>query len=96
MRRLSVAVVSLGFLLFAEPQLAAQKPLISQQALITFVENHKGAVLRFIGVAPDSMLGSRPSKGVRAPYSLAQGHVLAGGAYAKCIPVTDLWTPQTN
>jgi hypothetical protein len=45
--------------------LAAQKSFISTQALIAGVENHKGAVLRFIDAAPDSMLGFRPTKGVR-------------------------------
>jgi hypothetical protein len=49
-------VVSLG---------AQQKRLISQAALIAVVENHKGAVLRYIDAAPDSMLGFRPTKGVR-------------------------------
>ena len=44
---------------------AAQKPLISQAALIAIVENHKGAVLRYIDAAPDSMLGFRPTPGVR-------------------------------
>ena len=45
--------------------LAAQQRLISQAALIAVVENHKGAVLRYIDAAPDSMLGFRPTKGVR-------------------------------
>src|SRR3954463_10324455 len=49
----------------ASVPLHAQKPLISQQALIAIVENHKGAVLRYIDAAPDSMLGFRPTKGVR-------------------------------
>jgi uncharacterized damage-inducible protein DinB len=44
---------------------AAQKRLISQAALIAIVENHKGAVLRYIDAAPDSMLGFRPTRGVR-------------------------------
>src|SRR4051812_30385918 len=44
---------------------ALQTPLISRAALITVVENHKGAVLRYIDAAPDSMLGFRPTKGVR-------------------------------
>ena len=44
---------------------AAQKHLISQAALISIVENHKGAVLRYIDAAPDSMLGFRPIRGVR-------------------------------
>ena len=46
--------------------LVAQQQLISQAALITIVENHKGAVLRYIDAAPDSMLGYRPTKGVRS------------------------------
>ena len=45
--------------------LGAQQRLISQQALIMIVENHKGAVLRYVDAAPDSMLGFRPTKGVR-------------------------------
>ena len=45
--------------------LLAQKQLISQAALIAVVENHKAAVLRYIDAAPDSMLGFRPTKGVR-------------------------------
>ena len=45
--------------------LQAQQRLISQEALIAVVENHKGAVLRYIDAAPDSMLGFRPTKGVR-------------------------------
>jgi uncharacterized damage-inducible protein DinB len=49
----------------AAAPLAAQKPLISQEALIAVVQNHRGAVLRYIDAAPDSMLGFRPTKGVR-------------------------------
>lgn len=45
--------------------LTAQQPLISRAALITIVENHKGAVLRYIDAAPESMFGFRPTKGVR-------------------------------
>ena len=49
----------------AATALHAQQRLISQEALIAVVENHKGAVLRYIDAAPDSMLGFRPTKGVR-------------------------------
>ena len=54
-------------LMTAEAPLIAQQKqqLISQAALIAVVENHKGAVLRYIDAAPDSMLGFRPTKGVR-------------------------------
>jgi hypothetical protein len=50
----------------AVPVGAQQKPFISQAALIAVVQNHKGAVLRYIDAAPDSMLGFRPTKGVRS------------------------------
>src|SRR5205823_2429169 len=54
-------IVSVFAIAVAAP-LAAQRPMITQQALITVVENHKGAVLRYIDAAPDSMLGFRPTK----------------------------------
>ena len=62
--RFLTTVPALLFFVAAIP-LAAQQPLISTTALITIVENHKGAVLRYIDAAPDSMLGYRPTKGVR-------------------------------
>jgi hypothetical protein len=58
---LVVAMLAAGSPLVAQPK----KQLISQVALIAVVENHKGAVLRYIDAAPDSMLGFRPTKGVR-------------------------------
>ena len=59
-------VVAAGLVqLAALMPLEAQQRLISQQALIAVVEVHKGAVLRYIDAAPDSMLGFRPTKGVR-------------------------------
>lgn len=53
------------FPIVAAVPLGAQQQLISQAALIAVVEVHKGAVLRYIDAAPDSMLGFRPTKGVR-------------------------------
>ena len=38
---------------------------ISAASLIEVVKNHKAAVLRYIDAAPDSMLGFRPTPGVR-------------------------------
>ncbi|MEO8335446.1 MAG: DinB family protein [bacterium] len=67
MRKYRLATTVLAVLSFTSTSpVAAQKPLISQAALITIVENHKGAVLRYIDAAPDSMLGFRPTKGVRS------------------------------
>ncbi|MDB4888698.1 MAG: hypothetical protein JWL61_553, partial [Gemmatimonadetes bacterium] len=66
MRPFPLASTALALLTFASAApLAAQQRLISQAALITVVENHKGAVLRYIDAAPDSMLGFRPTQGVR-------------------------------
>ena len=65
MRPISLAAALTLLSLAVVTPTAAQKPLISQAALIAIVENHKAAVLRFIDVAPDSMLGFRPTKGVR-------------------------------
>ena len=62
--RLASTVLAILSLASAAP-LAAQQHFISQAALIAIVENHKGAVLRYIDAAPDSMLGFRPTKGVR-------------------------------
>ncbi len=57
------ALAAFALVAAATPGRAQQ--LISQKALIAIVENHKGAVLRYIDAAPDSMLGYRPTKGVR-------------------------------
>lgn len=48
----------------------AARPVVAQQfipkeALIAMVEVHKASVLKFIDAAPDSMLGFRPTPGVR-------------------------------
>ncbi|MEP6833699.1 MAG: DinB family protein [Gemmatimonas sp.] len=59
-----VAAVVLVQVISAMP-LSAQRLFISQQALIAVVENHKGAVLRYIEAAPESMFTFRPTKGVR-------------------------------
>ena len=67
MRLIRIASVALAVLTLVSPApVAAQQHLISRAALITIVENHKGAVLRYIDAAPDSMLGFRPTRGVRS------------------------------
>jgi uncharacterized damage-inducible protein DinB len=59
-------IIAIGLVLgVTSAPLAAQQPLISKQALITVVQSHKASVLRYIDAAPDSMLGFRPTKGVR-------------------------------
>jgi uncharacterized damage-inducible protein DinB len=57
-------LVALTLLPLAVGRLAAQK-FIPQSALIAVVETHKASVLRYIDAAPDSMLGFRPTPGVR-------------------------------
>ena len=71
----------------AATPLAAQKPLISQAALIAVVENHKGAVLRYIDAAPDSMLGFRPTKGVRN-YAEQIEHAAGSDAFIVQLAIT--------
>lgn len=44
---------------------AAAHAQIPRSALVAVVETHKAALLRYIDAAPDSMLGFRPTKGVR-------------------------------
>jgi uncharacterized damage-inducible protein DinB len=55
---------ALALIPWAAGPLAAQK-FIPQSALIAMVETHKTSVLKYIEAAPDSMLGFRPTKGVR-------------------------------
>jgi hypothetical protein len=66
---------------------AAQAPMISQAALIAVVENHKGAVLRYIDAAPDSMLGFRPTKGVRN-YAEQIEHAAGSDAFIVQLAIT--------
>ena len=88
MRLHSIATVALAFLTLALPTpVAAQKHLISQAALITIVENHKGAVLRYIDAAPDSMLGFRPTAGVRT-FAEQIEHAAASDALIAHVAIT--------
>ena len=63
MRRFRL-VPALALLPLTALPLAAQK-FIPQSALIAMVEVHKASVIKFIDAAPDSMLGFRPTPGVR-------------------------------
>ena len=66
MRRFQLATTVVAILSVSSAMpVRAQQRLISQAALIAVVENHKGAVLRYIDAAPDSMLGYAPTRGVR-------------------------------
>ena len=62
MRLLRCCAVAAPLLLSA-PVASAQIP---RSALIAVVETHKASVLRYIDAAPDSMLGFRPTPGVRS------------------------------
>lgn len=48
----------------AAPSLAAQQ-FVPKQVLTAIMENQKAFILKYIDVAPDSMLGFRPTPGVR-------------------------------
>jgi len=51
--------------LLALPASAVAQNYIPRAALIAMVEVHKASALRYIDAAPDSMLGFRPTPGVR-------------------------------
>jgi len=90
MRSSRFTVSALAALLALAPTLsvgAQQKRLISQAALIAVVENHKGAVLRYIDAAPDSMLGFRPTKGVRS-YAEQIEHAAGSDALIAALAIT--------
>ena len=61
MRPFRLAAV-VGFASLAGSPASAQ---ISRASLIEVVQSHKASVLRYIDAAPDSMLGFRPTPGVR-------------------------------
>jgi len=61
MRPYRLAAV-LGLASLASSPASAQ---ISRASLIDVVQSHKASVLRYIDAAPDSMLGFRPTPGVR-------------------------------
>ena len=73
--------------LAAQTTQATQAPMVSQAGLIAVVENHKGAVLRYIDVAPDSMLGFRPTKGVRN-YAEQIEHAAGSDAFIVQLAIT--------
>ena len=88
MRLHRIATVALTFLPFVLPApVAAQKHLVSRTALISIVENHKGAVLRYIDAAPDSMLGFRPTRGVRT-FAEQMEHAAGSDAYIAHVAIT--------
>ena len=83
-----VAAPALLLITAAAPLIAQQEQqLISQAALIAVVENHKGAVLRYIDAAPDSMLGFRPTKGVRT-FAEQIEHAAGGDALIAHLAIT--------
>ena len=62
MRTIRFAAVLSAALLFTQPAVAQ----IPKSALAVVVQSHKASILRYIDAAPDSMMGFRPTKGVRS------------------------------
>ncbi len=62
MRSIRFAALLAAFAVFAGTT-AAQIP---KSVLVAVVQSHKASVLRYIDAAPDSMMGFRPTKGVRS------------------------------
>ena len=72
-------VAALALLPMAASPVIAQQ-FIPQSALIAMVEVHKASVLKFIDAAPDSMMGFRPTKGVRT-FAEQIGHATWADAF---------------
>lgn len=88
MRLLRIATAALTVLPLVMPaRVDAQTHMISQAALISIVENHKGAVLRYIDAAPDSMLGFRPTRGVRT-FAEQIEHAAGSDAFIAHVAIT--------
>ncbi len=66
---------------------AVAQKFIPQSALIAMVETHKASVLRYIDAAPDSMLGFRPTKGVRT-FAEQIEHAAGGDAFIAHLSIT--------
>ena len=79
--RLVIALLPL-----AAVPLAAQKP-IPTAALIEVVVTHKASVIRYIDAAPDSMLGFRPTPGVRT-FAEQIEHAAGGDALISHLAIT--------
>jgi hypothetical protein len=60
---------------------------VTTSAIIQVVEVHKAAVLRYIDAAPDSMLGFRPTPGVRT-YAQQIEHAAGGDAFLAHLAIT--------
>ena len=81
----SLRFVPIVFLALTAPSAAHAQ--INQTALIQVVEVHKAAVLRYIDAAPDSMLGFRPTPGVRT-YAQQIEHAAGGDAFIAHLAIT--------
>lgn len=60
---------------------------IPRSALIAVVETHKASILRYIDAAPDSMLGFRPTPGVRT-FAEQIEHAAGSDAYIAHMAIT--------
>ncbi len=85
MRPLSF-VSALALVPLITASVAAQK-FLPQSALIAMVETHKASVLRYIDAAPESMLGFRPTKGVRT-FAEQIEHAAGGNAFIAHLAIT--------
>lgn len=86
-RRLAAVTVLLAF---AGAPLSAQQ-FIPRQTLISILESQKSFILKYVDIAPDSMLGFRPTPGVRtfaeqishaAGSDAAISHAIVTGGFA--------------
>ena len=74
-------VLRSALVLFASALVAgAATAQIPRSVLVEVVETHKASALRYLDAAPDSMMGYRPSPGVRT-FAQQIEHAAAGNAF---------------
>ena len=79
-------VAAFAVLPLAAGSAVAQK-FIPPSALIEVIETHKASVIRYIDAAPDSMLGFRPTPGVRT-FAQQIEHATWGDAFIAHLAIT--------
>ena len=79
-------VAAFAMLPLAASSAVAQK-FIPTSALIEVIETHKASVIRYIDAAPDSMLGFRPTPGVRT-FAQQIEHATWGDAFIAHLAIT--------
>ncbi len=82
-----IASLVLVLLVAAPAAPATAQQFIPRSALIGMLEIHKASAIRYVDAAPDSMLGFRPTPGVRT-FAEQIEHAVLGDAFIAHLAVT--------